>query len=57
MDSASGPAYAAARPDPVAERAGAAVAHLNADHADALLEIAQALGGYPDATVATCSGT
>ena len=56
MDSASGPAYAAARPDPVAGGAGAAVAHLNADHADALLEIAQALGGYPDATSATCSG-
>jgi putative heme iron utilization protein len=56
MDSASGPAYAAARPDPVASGAGAAVAHLNADHVDALLEIAQALGGYPDATVATCSG-
>jgi heme iron utilization protein len=56
MDSASGPAYAAARPDPVASGAGAAVAHLNADHAHALLEIAQALGGYPDATAATCSG-
>jgi hypothetical protein len=56
MDSASGPAYAAAQPDPVASGAGAAIAHLNADHADALLEIAQALGGYPDATAAGCSG-
>jgi hypothetical protein len=56
MDSASGPAYAAAQPDPVASGAGAAVAHLNADHADALLQIAQALGGYPDATAAECSG-
>jgi putative heme iron utilization protein len=56
MDSASGPAYAAAQPDPVASGAGAAVAHLNADHADALLAIAQALGGYPDATSARCSG-
>ncbi len=56
MDSASGPAYAAAQPDPVASGAGAAVTHLNADHADALLQIAQALGGYPDATAAECSG-
>ena len=52
MDSASGPAFAAAQPDPVARDARAAVGHLNADHADALLEIAQALGGYPDATAA-----
>jgi heme iron utilization protein len=56
MDSASGPAYAAAQPDPVATTAAAAVAHLNADHSDALLAIAQVLGGYPDATLATCSG-
>jgi heme iron utilization protein len=56
MDSASGPAYAAAAPDPVAANAASAVAHLNRDHADALLVIAQALGGYPDATAARCSG-
>jgi heme oxygenase (biliverdin-IX-beta and delta-forming) len=56
MDSASGPEYAAAQPDPVAAGASAAIAHLNADHSDALLAIAQTLGGYPDATVATCSG-
>jgi len=56
MDSASGPAYAAAAPDPVAVSAAAAIAHLNDDHADALLVIAQALGGYPDATAARCSG-
>jgi heme iron utilization protein len=56
MDSASGPAYAAAEADPIATGAGAAIAHLNADHADALLAIARALGGYPDATVARCSG-
>jgi hypothetical protein len=56
MDSASGPDYAAAQPDPVATSASAAIAHLNADHADALLAIAQTLGGYPDATAATCSG-
>jgi heme iron utilization protein len=56
MDSASGQAYAAAAPDPVAVHAASAIAHLNRDHADALLVIAQALGGYPDATVAQCSG-
>jgi putative heme iron utilization protein len=56
MDSVSGPAYTAAQPDPVATGASAATAHLNADHADALLVIAQALGGYPDATRARCSG-
>lgn len=56
MDSASRADYAAARPDPVTGHAASAVAHLNADHADALLDIARALGGYPDATRATCDG-
>jgi len=56
MDSASGEAYAAAAADPVAVSAASAVAHLNRDHADALRVIAQALGGYPDATAAQCSG-
>lgn len=56
MDSAAGPAYAAAEPDPVAGHAAGAIAHLNADHADALLQIAQALGGYPDASEARCTG-
>lgn len=56
MDSADGPAYAAAEPDPVTVHAASAIAHLNADHADALLAIAQTLGGYPDATHAVCHG-
>jgi putative heme iron utilization protein len=56
MDSATSAAYGAAQPDPVMTHAAGAVAHLNADHADALLQIAQALGGYPDATKATCDG-
>ncbi|PRC42991.1 pyridoxamine 5'-phosphate oxidase, partial [Mycobacterium sp. ITM-2017-0098] len=30
--------------------------HLNDDHADSLLAMAQTLGGYPDATAATCTG-
>jgi putative heme iron utilization protein len=55
MDSASGTAYAAAVPDPVAIRASTAIVHLNEDHADALLAIARAIGGYPDATAAKCS--
>lgn len=56
MDSASGADYGAAQPDPVAPHAAGAISHLNADHADALLAMAQVLGGYPDATTATCSG-
>ena len=56
MDSATAEAYAGAQPDPVLAHAAGAVAHLNADHADALLQIAQTLGGYPDASRATCDG-
>lgn len=40
--------------DPVSRGAERAIAHLNEDHADALLEMAQALGGAPDATAARC---
>lgn len=40
--------------DPVSQSAERAIAHLNDDHADALLEMAQALGGHPDATAARC---
>ncbi|GGC55208.1 DUF2470 domain-containing protein [Hoyosella rhizosphaerae] len=54
MASASGVDYSAAQPDPVMGASGHAVAHLNADHADALLEMARNLGGYPDATQARC---
>ena len=56
MDSATGDAYAAARPDPVVPRAAGAIAHLNADHADALRAMARVLGGYPDTVTATCTG-
>ncbi|PRC55747.1 pyridoxamine 5'-phosphate oxidase, partial [Mycobacterium sp. ITM-2017-0098] len=56
MDSTSGEAYAAAEPDPVTPRSAGAVTHLNDDHADSLLAMAQTLGGYPDATAATCTG-
>jgi hypothetical protein len=56
MDSAPGTAYAGASPDPVTIHAASAISHLNDDHADALLAIAQTLGGYPDATAARCSG-
>jgi hypothetical protein len=54
MDSADAAAYHAAEPDPVAPSAAYAVRHLNEDHADALLAMAQALGGFPDATAARC---
>ena len=56
MASASAEDYAAARADPVAPSAPGAVAHLNADHADALLDMARSLAGHPDATAATCTG-
>lgn len=55
MGSASADDYRAAAPDPTAARAAHAIGHLNDDHADALLLIAQALGGYPDATRAQCT--
>jgi putative heme iron utilization protein len=56
MDSATAADYDAAAPDPVRPDAAGALAHLNADHADSLAEMARALGGYPDATVAVCTG-
>jgi len=40
--------------DPVSQGAARAIDHLNDDHADALLEMAQALGGRPEATAARC---
>lgn len=40
--------------DPVSRGAQGAIAHLNEDHADALPEMAQALGGTPEATAARC---
>jgi heme oxygenase (biliverdin-IX-beta and delta-forming) len=40
--------------DPVSRGAAGAIEHLNADHADALLEMAQGLGGLPEATAARC---
>jgi heme iron utilization protein len=40
--------------DPVSEGAERAIAHLNEDHADALLNMAQAVGGCGEATAARC---
>jgi putative heme iron utilization protein len=40
--------------DLVSRGAERAVAHLNDDHADALLEMARALGGCPEAIAARC---
>jgi heme iron utilization protein len=56
MDSAAGEAYSAATPDPVQPHAAGAIAHLNADHGDALAAMARAFGGYPDTTAAMCTG-
>lgn len=54
MDSTTGSDYHAAEADPVAGQADNAVIHLNDDHADSLLAMAQKLGGFPDATAARC---
>lgn len=40
--------------DSVSEGAERAIAHLNEDHADALLDMAKAVGGCPEATAARC---
>jgi putative heme iron utilization protein len=55
MDTVEATDYADAQPDPTAPTAAAAIGHLNEDHADALLAMARALGGYPDALAARCS--
>jgi putative heme iron utilization protein len=54
MDTVDADEYARAAPDPVASSAAGAIAHLNADHADALLAMARALAGYTDASAAVC---
>jgi putative heme iron utilization protein len=56
MDSATGADYAAAEPDPVKAVAAGAVERLNDDHAEGLLAMSKALGGYPDTVAATCTG-
>jgi putative heme iron utilization protein len=40
--------------DPVSRGAAGAIAHLNEDHGDALLDMARAIGGCPEATAARC---
>lgn len=55
MDSASAEDYRAAAADPVSPNASGAIVHLNDDHGNALLAMARNLGGYPDATTATCT--
>jgi putative heme iron utilization protein len=56
MDSASAADYAAATADPLSAIAAGAIEHLNDDHAGALAEMARALGGFPDAESAMCTG-
>ena len=55
MDWIDATAYAAARPDPLADAAGAIIGHMNADHADALVTYARSFGGV-DADEATMVG-
>lgn len=56
MDSATGEEYDAAAPDSVALGSARSVAHLNADHAEDLVAMARAFGGYPDTESALCTG-
>lgn len=56
MDSVDAESFARAEADPVVNQAAFAIRHLNDDHPDALLTMARALGGHPDATAATCTG-
>lgn len=48
--------WAAARPDPIALVADGVIEHLNDDHADACLLLAQRIGGRTDATSAVAVG-
>ncbi len=54
MDSATAADYHAAEPDPVAGSAVSAARHMNDDHPDALLLMAQRLAGIPDAERVVC---
>jgi putative heme iron utilization protein len=45
MDWVPATGYAAARPDPLADAAAGIIAHMNRDHADALVTYARVLGG------------
>lgn len=47
--------WASARPDPVLPIAAGAVDHLNDDHPDALVAMARAFAGHPDATSAAAT--
>lgn len=40
--------------DPVSQGAARAIEHLNEDHPEALLDMARAIGGCPQATAARC---
>ena len=48
--------YRAAQPDPTAPIAARSIAHLNADHRDALLAIARELAGAREAVSTLCTG-
>jgi len=55
MDSATAEDYRQAEPDPVQPQVPDAIAHLNADHPDALLLMARAFTRYEGATEARCT--
>jgi putative heme iron utilization protein len=56
MGWASGQEFRGAEPDPVIPHAAPMIEHLNADHADACLEIVRRLAGFPEAVRAVVTG-
>lgn len=56
METVGAEDYRAAEPDPTQPVAAKSVAHLNKDHAEALLAIARELGGARGAVSAVCTG-
>ena len=56
MDTVSAENYRTAEPDPTQPVAAKSVAHLNKDHAGALLAIAREIGGARGAVAAVCTG-
>ena len=48
--------YRRAEPDPLADAASAILAHMNGDHADAVVAYARGLAGIADASAATMTG-
>ena len=53
MSWVDGPAYAAARPDPLVQAAPGIISHMNADHADSLVTLCHRYAGRPGVVAAS----